>query len=312
MTPRWPWRVATLALLGGPVVAISPLITAYAAGNHYNEIEQTVHNIMPPSSSYTLKELCLACHVDGKIYLPGMPQPPEEETALPTFLTEKEQRPAWDEATPVKNFSLPQSWPIPAHLSADRPFGSSADCLGCHDGAFAEDVHGGKERMTKGASKLLTDLLDKLEAALGTNPEGQREIPDHPVSTIYPRKPDGELAMKEPVSSQRRFFSIADLQDDQLVLPTGPTSRFYAQTPGYPEAAARPPNNNRNNNNARAAASASAAGNGDAPDPSAPFRLIHTTFGVMHCDSCHNAHSELHAGFLRDKSPQLCLVCHDR
>jgi predicted CXXCH cytochrome family protein len=159
--------------------------------------------------------------------------------------------------------------------------------------------------MDKEGASQLSNLLDKFEAALGTNPNRKSPIPDHPISTFYPRKPDGELVLEGTATSQRRFFSIADLQDDQLVLPTGPTSRFYLLTPGNPQALL--PNNNSNNN--RAAVSSAA---GDSSDPTEPFRLIRTTFGVIHCDSCHNAHSEMHAGFLRDKSPQLCLICHDR
>jgi predicted CXXCH cytochrome family protein len=281
--------------------------TAAGAGNHYNEVEQTPHNIMAPTSSYTLKELCMACHVDGKIYLPSLPPPPPEETALPTFLTEQEQLPTWDRETLVKNFTLPQNWPLPVHLSSDQPFGTSADCLGCHDGTFASDVHRGHERMDKEGASPLSNFFDKFETALGTNPNRPSTIPDHPISTFYPRKPDGELVLGETTSSQRRFFSIADLQDDQLVMPTGPTSRFYLTTPGNPQAP-RP----NGANNSRLAAAAASSPNGASADATEPFRLIRTTFGIMHCDSCHNAHSELHAGFLRDKSPQLCLICHDR
>jgi predicted CXXCH cytochrome family protein len=120
---------------------------------------------------------------------------------------------------------------------------------------------------------------------------------------------------REPVSSQRRFFAIPDLQDEQLLLPTGVTSRFYAQTPGNLQAPSPLGNGNGNDSNSNPAARAftgPATVTATAAEGVEQFRLIHTTFGVIHCDSCHNAHSELHAGFLRDKSPQLCLLCHDR
>jgi predicted CXXCH cytochrome family protein len=134
------------------------------------------------------------------------------------------------------------------------------------------------------------------------------------VSIIYPRKPTGEMLLKEPSTGQRRFFAIPDLQDEQLVLPTGVTSRFYAQTPGNLQTPS-PPGNGNGNGNGNAAAPAftgPATVAATAAEGVEQFRLLHTTFGVIHCDSCHNAHSELHAGFLRDKSPQLCLLCHDR
>ncbi len=259
-----------------------------------------------------LTELLLAGGRDVELTLEGLcqrhglPAPPPEETEMPTFMTEREQRPAWEVDTPTKNFTLSQSWPLPEPLSAELPFGASAECLGCHDGAFAADVHHGDARMEKLECAPLCELMDRFEAALGTNPARARTIPDHPIATFYPRHPNGELNVKKPVSSQQRFFSIADLQDEQLVLPTGSVSRFYAQTPGAPPAA-------NSVSNGRVASATPPAGNGAGEaDAAEPFRLIRTTFGVMHCDSCHNAHSELHAGFLRDKSPQLCLICHDR
>ncbi len=300
---RWVW--GRLLLASGLIAAAGQFVSAYGAGSHYNEVEQTVHNILPPNSLYTIKDLCLSCHVDGVPRLPGLPVPPPEETELPTFMTEKERRPAWERDTPTKNFTLSQNWPLPETMSAQRPFGASAGCLGCHDGAFAADVHRGDARMEVLECAPLCELMDRFEAALGTNPDRARTIPDHPIATFYPRLPDGQLNIKNPVSSQQRFFSIADLQDEQLVLPTGSVSRFYAQTPGAPPVANTVPNG-------RVAATPPAGTGAGEADPAEPFRLIRTTFGVVHCDSCHNAHSELHAGFLRDKSPQLCLICHDR
>ncbi|MBI3620667.1 MAG: hypothetical protein HY208_00565 [Nitrospirae bacterium] len=289
------------------VVAAGPVAVGFGAGDPYKDVEQTVHNIMPPSSVYTINELCLSCHVDGNIHVPGVPLPPEE-AALPAFGAEREQRPLWNRDTPVKNYGLPQNWPLPQPMVADRPFGTSADCLGCHDGAFAEDVHRGGERLDRGGIKEIQDLFDRMETALGGTLDRRSEVPDHPVSTIYPKRPNGEMLPKEPLSSQRRFFSIPDLQDEQLVLPTGATSKFYAQTPGNLQASSLLGNGNGNGH----AGAPAPAGAATAAEGVEQFRLIHTTFGVIHCDSCHNAHSELHTGFLRDKSPQLCLLCHDR
>jgi len=301
--------VALLIIAAGPVAAgLGADLPAGRAGNPYNDVEQTVHNIMPPSSVYTIKELCVSCHVDGNIHVPGVPLPPEE-AALPAFSAEREQRPLWDRNTAVKNYALPQNWPLPSPMSTDRPFGTSADCLGCHDGAFSEDVHRGGERYGQGGIKAINDFADWLETLLGTDLERKSEVPDHPVSMIYPRKPSGEHISSRPVSSQLRYFSIPDLQDEELILPTGPTSRFYAQTPGNLQASPSPGNGQPM---AATPAGGETTGGATAAEGPEQFRLIHTTYGVIHCDSCHNAHSELHAGFLRDKSPQLCLLCHDR
>jgi len=196
-------------------------------------------------------------------------------------------------------------------MLTNRPFGTSTDCLNCHDGAFAEDVHRGGERRDQGGFKAIQEYFDQMETKLGTDPERTSEVPDHPVAVFYPRKPNGELLPDRPVSSQRRYFAIPDLQDEQMVMPiTGSTSKFFLQTPGNPQTP--PPRGNGNGNGNGQVLAASPADSDAAGGGAEQFRLIHTTFGVIHCDSCHNAHSELHAGFLRDKSPQLCLLCHDR
>jgi predicted CXXCH cytochrome family protein len=298
-----------IATAGPAAVGLGADLPPAQTSNPFNDVKQTVHNIMPPSGVYTIKEICVACHVDGNIHIPGVPLSPEEE-ALPVFSAEREQRPLWNQDTTVKNYALPQNWPLPRPMSTDRPFGTSADCLGCHDGAFAEDVHRGGERYDQGGIKAIDDFFERLNTVMGGHSDGKSEIPDHPISIIYPRKPDGVLMLKDSTSSQRRYFSIPDLQDNELVLPTGPTSKFYAQTPGNVQA---PGEQNSENGifAGRPAPVLSAVVATPAEGPE-QFRLIHTTFGVIHCDSCHNAHSELHHGFLRDKSPQLCLLCHDR
>jgi predicted CXXCH cytochrome family protein len=323
-------RFASLLIVAaGPVaVGLGADLPPAQAVNPYNDVDQTVHNFMPPGSVNTIKDVCFSCHVDGNIHIPGAPLPPGGEATLPAFGAEREQRPLWNQSTAVKQFSLSQNWPLPQPMRTDRPFGTSADCLGCHDGAFAADVHRGGERYGQGGLQVINDFSDWLETTLGMELERKSEVPDHPVSIIYPRKPDGELIPSEPVSSQRRYFSIPDLQGEELVLPTGPISKFYAQTPGNqqppPSAAgngggqtvAAPPAGGVTTAEAAAVATASARAAAPVAATAAEgperFRLIHTTFGVIHCDSCHNAHSELHAGFLRDKSPQLCLLCHDR
>jgi predicted CXXCH cytochrome family protein len=305
-------RLAALLIIaaaGPAAVALGADLPSAQAGNPFNDVQQTVHNIMPPRSGSTIKQLCVACHVDGNIHVPGVPLPPEE-AVLPSFGSEREQRPLWNQDTSVKNYALPQNWPLPQPMAMNRPFGTSADCLGCHDGAFAEDVHRGGERYSRGGIKAVDDFFERLNTALGGDPDGKSEVPDHPISIIYPRKPDGVLVLKNSTSSQLRYLSIPDMQGEELVLPTGPTSKFYAQTPGNVQAP--PPAIGDGRPVAAPSAGEETHGGATASEGPEQFRLVHTTFGVVHCDSCHNAHSELHSGFLRDKSPQLCLLCHDR
>ena len=305
-------RVAALLIVataGPAAIGFGADAPSAPSGTFYDDVEQTVHNVLPPGSTYSTKELCVSCHVDGNYHIPGTPRPPAE-AALPTYGAEQgEQRPLWNQNTSVNHYDLPRNWPLPTWMFTDRPFGTSADCLGCHDGAFAEDVHRGGPRYGLAGNKDIQDFFDRMELALGGNLDRRSEVPDHPVATIYPRKPDGELIPKRPVSSEIRYFSIPDLQHDRLVLPTGPTSKFYALTPGNLQPPPPPGNGSGAGPGQPAASPAGLAAAAEGPEQ---YRLVHTTYGVVHCDSCHNAHSELHAGFLRDQTPQLCLLCHDR
>jgi predicted CXXCH cytochrome family protein len=106
---------------------------------------------------------------------------------------------------------------------------------------------------------------------------------NHPISLAYPRHPDGRFVPRRDTPNLLRYWSIPDRTPSGVVLPTGPHSRYLSLPTG----------------------SAS-------QDPTVTAKMVRTTLGFIHCDSCHNPHDDSTAPFLRASSKTLCLICHDR
>jgi predicted CXXCH cytochrome family protein len=128
-------------------------------------------------------------------------------------------------------------------------------CLGCHDGVLAQEIH---QSVTRNAKTF-----------------------DHPSNVMYPRRPDGRFVPERPTANQYRYWSIPDLRDGNLILPTGPTSAVLAGS--APTAPATPPSHG-----------------------------VRTSEGMVQCSSCHNPHDNASAPFLRAPAQDLCFICHDR
>jgi predicted CXXCH cytochrome family protein len=129
--------------------------------------------------------------------------------------------------------------------------GSDA-CLACHDGVLGQEIH---RAVTRDAKTF-----------------------DHPSNVVYPRRPDGRFVPERPTANQYRYWSIPDLRDGNLTLPTGPTSAILAEA--------------------------------DRTNPVS--RTVRTSDGMMQCGSCHDPHDNASAPFLRAPAQDLCFVCHDR
>jgi predicted CXXCH cytochrome family protein len=139
--------------------------------------------------------------------------------------------------------------------STAQPSEASTACLGCHDGVLGTEIH----QTASGTAKSF----------------------DHPNNVVYPRRANGQFRPERPTVNQYRYWSIPDLRDGNLVLPTGPTS-------------------------SRLALSAPT----DSAYPGA--RLVRTSQGMVQCDSCHDPHDNGSAPFLRAPAQDLCFICHDR
>lgn len=232
--------------------------SAGAADESFQSVVQTSHNL----SLSPLVDPCGVCHTGF-----GDDQ-----------RSKKINSPIW-----IKNKALENLPFIPKEQSFSgqnlkRPLGSSHRCLSCHDGVVAMDAHIMGLR-TEGASDF-NKFLDGFFEPLGGPGDRSFRFLDHPVSISYPRKPSGQFKGNNITPRLHRYWSIPDLSDDQITLPTGPQSSYlYLPTEG-------------------SAFSRSL--------------LVRTTRGLVECDSCHNPHNNEKAAFLRESGHSLCLICHDR
>jgi predicted CXXCH cytochrome family protein len=103
---------------------------------------------------------------------------------------------------------------------------------------------------------------------------------NHPIAWAYPRRQDGQFVVHS--TPQLRYWSVPDRTSSGVILPTGPHSEYLLPVGADPQ------------------------------DPDASGKLVRTTQGSVHCDSCHNPHNAGIAPFLRANPKTLCLICHDR
>jgi predicted CXXCH cytochrome family protein len=216
------------------------------ADDPFRPVMQSPHQLFPGSASE--KSTCLVCHVETDQH-PSNSPPLWSHAVRPYMLSgERENRPVY----------------------YNQPTGSSLDCLACHDGALGEDVHG-----------INVSDPDYSRVGVPTRP-GYEDRVDHPISTPYPRHPDGVFVPRDPTPTYSRYWSIPDKNGKAITLPTGPTSPYFS----LPE--------------------------GPGPTNGYSVTLVRTTQGKVQCDSCHTPHNPQVRPFLRTSPQSLCLICHDR
>ncbi|MFY9269222.1 MAG: cytochrome c3 family protein [Candidatus Manganitrophaceae bacterium] len=238
-----------------------------------DEVLRSRHNLaipsLPPNSA------CTICHTDT---IPGQTavskeQGPPPEAALPKKATNP---PRWS-GHQEKPYLLTATL-SPRHHPYNQPSGSSLTCVACHDGALATDMHGinvdtpqlgapATKPWTKGVTRRGAPPLSRV---------------DHPISILYPRKPDGRFVPENPSVTYARYWTLPDLRPEGYLLPENNASS-YLDLPSV-----------------------------KVSSPELLSNLVRTTSGRVECDSCHNPHSEKIRPFLRVPSQTLCLVCHDR
>ncbi len=222
-----------------------------AAAEPFQAVVNSPHDFFGRSETPAGQRVCYGCHTAGPAYrtggVPVVPTPQPEDSPSPPGGT---TAPLWQkDALP---FTLESSVPN----TKDVPGGSSSVCLGCHDGVLGVEVHQGTSTQSKGFG--------------------------HPYNISYPRRANGQFRADRPIVNQYRYWSLPDLRDEGLVLPTGPTSDLLIIPPGVE------------------------------PTDLASLQMVRTSDGVMHCDSCHNPHDNGNPPFLRAPARDLCLICHNR
>lgn len=246
-------------------------------------VNSTRHNLTVPEAKNG--NTCIVCHTGdlpwsaSEAALEEMSdkekksenQEGAEQSALP-------QNPLWNRAEMKDSqYRAIQTAPLGEH-PYNHPTGSSLICLSCHDGALGGDMHGiNVDNPRIGASA--KPAWNGMAGPLGAPPLSRV---DHPVSIIYPRKPNGAFVPHNATITRSRYWALPDRHEEGLTLPTSDTSSYL----DLPKS--------------------------EISNPAHLSSLVRTTGGLMECDSCHNPHSEKVRPFLRVPSKTLCLVCHDR
>lgn len=234
------------------------------------EVYETRHNLAVPMSEAS--NACTVCHIES------IPWQSSERDKQATSHQKALPPPLWDQKRiSFSPYRTIQTLPLDEH-PYNHPTGSSMVCLSCHDGALGTDMHGinvGDPRV--GAS---TELPWKGASGPRLAPPLSRV--DHPISILYPRKPNGQFVPMNPTVTRSRYWALPDRHENGLTLPTTATSSYLDLPQGALSSAEH------------------------------MSTLVRTTGGMMECDSCHNPHSEKIRPFLRVPSKILCLVCHDR
>ncbi len=252
-------------------------------------VKSTRHNLIAPEA--VDGNACIVCHTGDLPWSASKAQPEKisKEQELPENLEGASglkrspadmlpQSPLWSrvEMKDSKYLAI-QTAPLDEH-PYNHPTGSSLICLSCHDGALGGDMHGiNVDNPRIGASAL--PAWKGMAGPLGAPPLSRV---DHPVSIVYPRKPNGSFAPHNATITRTRYWALPDRQAEGLTLPTAATSSYL----DLPKS--------------------------EISNPAHLSGLVRTTGGLMECDSCHNPHSEKVRPFLRVPSKTLCLVCHDR
>ena len=241
------------------------------------EVNHTRHNLLGPSAKGL--ETCTVCHTDA------IPWQSTTEVGSKKLPESASVPPLWDSGSAsVSPFRATQTVPL-REQPYNHPTGPSMVCLSCHDGALGTDMHGinvGNPRVGASANA----PWNGIRSPRWNRTSGPRESPalsrvDHPISILYPRKPNGVFVPQNPTVTRSRYWALPDRSAGGLTLPTSETSSYL-----------------------------------DLPKGTTSVEhlsaLVRTTAGKMECDSCHDPHSESVRPFLRVPSKTLCLVCHDR
>ncbi|HLG28811.1 MAG TPA: cytochrome c3 family protein [Candidatus Brocadiales bacterium] len=256
-------RLVSISVLSMLILLTSILSRAPADGI-FDDVVSTRHNM-----GIRKEDACIACHTSG---MSNSEIKKEKSNGVVSEKLNTVPSALWIRKAGNSN---PEYASSPDSSGREiKPFGPSYDCLSCHDGVLAKDVHG--LGGTRAGSEVFEPRLDA-QALEGNNPF------DHPTSIIYPRRPDGVLDAKNPTVNQFRYWSIPDRDEKGVTMPTGPTSRYFEVPKGA-----------------------------DTKDPYIDALQVRTFKGVIHCDSCHNPHTDRNSSFLRVPIRSLCLSCHDR
>jgi predicted CXXCH cytochrome family protein len=242
----------------------------------YDEVVRTPHNLLPSQDKAGFKNICLSCHTDGQVF-----KEQEDHFGSEALASNPETPADLSPSTPV----LPE--PPPGPLWSARNKGQAFFSLA--SSLWRMETNTGRKPF--GSSSACLTCHD---GALALDVHGEGKVPgepktardrslDHPTAIPYPRQPDGIFATERPTPGSQRYWSIADRTGEGVVMPSGPVSSYFRLPDGM-----------------------------DPKDPAIGVMVVRTSYGIIHCDSCHNPHVNTYPPFLRTLPKDLCFVCHDR
>ncbi len=241
----------------------------------FDEVVRTSHNLLPSRDMAGVKDVCLSCHTDGQVLKEQEDHPGSEA------LTSSPETPAAPSA-PAAVLQEPSPGPLWSMRNKSQGFSLASSLWSLERNVSRKPFGSSSACLTCHDGALAQDVHGESKV-LGEPRTTRERFIDHPTAIPYPRRPDGIFATERPTPGSQRYWSIADRTRDGVVMPSGPVSSYF-----------RPPDGM------------------DPKDPEVGAMMVRTSYGVIHCDSCHNPHVNRYPPFLRTLPKDLCFVCHDR
>jgi predicted CXXCH cytochrome family protein len=241
----------------------------------FDEVVRTTHNLLPSRGMAGFKNVCLSCHTDGQV-LKGQENHPGSET-----LTPEPETPAGPSA-PAATLQETPARPLWTTRNNGSGYSLASSLWRLENYVDRKPFGSSSACLTCHDGALALDVHGE-NKVLGEPRTSQKRFLDHPTAIPYPRRPDGIFATERPTPGSQRYWSIADRTRDGVVMPSGPVSTYFRLPGGM-----------------------------DPKDPSTGAMVVRTSYGAIHCDSCHNPHVDQYPPYLRTQPKDLCFVCHDR
>lgn len=245
------------------------------AASPFDEVVRTTHNLLPFRDMTGFKNVCLSCHTDGRVFKEQEDHPGSE------VLTPRPETPA-EPLPPAVALQKPPAGPLWSTRNNGQGF-SLASSLWSMEGNVSRKPFGSSSACLSCHDGALALDVHGENKVLGEPRTTRERFLDHPTAIPYPRRPDGIFAPERPTPGSQRYWSIADRTSDGVVMPSGPVSSYFRL-----------------------------AGGMDPKDSAIGAMVVRTSYGIIHCDSCHNPHIDQYPPFLRTQPKDLCFVCHDR
>jgi len=245
------------------------------AASPFDEVAKTPHNLLPARGVVGFKNICLSCHTDGQVL---KEEPANTPSEVPTSSSEAQV----DAPGSGESAQTPMPGPLWSPSNKERAFSLASSLWTLERNVDRKPFGSTSACLGCHDGALAKDVHEEQKVLAAARTTKERPL-DHPTAIPYPRRPNGIFATERPIPGAQRYWSIADRTGDGVVMPSGPVSNAFRLSDGM-----------------------------DPKDPMVAATVVRTSYGMIHCDSCHNPHINQYPPFLRTPPGDLCFVCHDR